>query len=194
MVVCFVNTNPNTTSLVAMGNGRLLRGTSLIVCTNSLIGPRLLGCYGPRYAVVGDTAVALRRIVTTVIPTTRTNRLIMHLRANSPDICNTRHRRVSLLHDCGLSCRIIPNMDSFYTTTTYLGTRCALPGMDRSIVVAHVRNHAPIPDRRGVTSCTTRGTAVIVFLDDNVLRGLRARLMENNCEGSAPTTVICGTS
>lgn len=194
VVVAFMKTNPKTRSLVAMGKRELLGRTSVIVCTNSLIGPKLLGLYGRRYRVCGDTGVALRRILRMVMGKRKSKGRVMHLRAKSPYLCNTVQRRVSRLGRLRVPCRSYPNIDSFYKTTTTLRTRCALPKVSRSIIVAEVTKEAPIPRGRSIEDFTTRRTAVILFLDAKLLGRLSTRLVRNKCDRSAPTTVICGTA
>lgn len=186
-----INTNPNSPRLVSMHKGQVLRGTSLILCTKDLIPHRLAFCTGRKTAMHDSTNVSLRRRFTLVGRFCSGKLFVMHLRAKSPYVCKTVRRRVTFFSHCGVDCRVAPKVSSFRTTTTTLESRFAVPRGMRDVVLAHKRNHAPVPRGRRLRGLTRSRDAVYVCLDTNVIRRMRRRLVRT-CPPRAPITTYCG--
>lgn len=185
-----INTNPNSPSLISMHKHRVLRHTSLVLCTNDLIPGRLALYTGTNTAMLDSTSVSLRRRFRIVGGFCSGKGFVMHLRANSPYVCNTVRRRVGCFSRRNVDCRVAPNVSSFRTTTTTLGSRFAVPRGIRDVVLAHNRKHAPVPRHRGLRLVTHSRDAVYVFLDTDVTRRIRRRLLRR-CPRAAPMTIYC---
>lgn len=186
-----IKTKPNSPRLVSVQNQQVLRGTSLVLCTKDLIPGRLALYTGGKSAVHDSTSVGLRRRFTLVGGFCSGKGFVMHLRANSPYVCKTVRRRVTFFSHCNVDCRVAPKVSSFRTTTTTLHSRFAVPRGIRAVVLAHNRKHAPVPRGRRLRGLTTDRDAVYVFLDTNVTKRIRGRLLRR-CPPAAPMTTYCG--